>query len=160
MNGTGQPETRKYLLVQQLLFLASFSVDILSTMKVLSTLALFVSLSTAASILTSDSVDAVLERREVHQPYAFGASLESAPASVPENAPADYHTATTTLAEQQVQRRESLRKPRGTIATRDFYECATSVCNRPLVTLPSPYYIFRPFPSCFPLSEVSYIMEN
>ncbi|KAJ8116745.1 hypothetical protein ONZ43_g4370 [Nemania bipapillata] len=99
-------------------------------MKVLSTLALFVSLSTAASILTPDSVDAVLERREVHQPYAFGASLEPAPASVPENSPADYHTATTSLAEKQIQqvhRRDVSKNPRGTIAARDFYECATSV---------------------------------
>lgn len=94
-------------------------------MKVWSTLALFVSLSAAAA------VDMVVERREVHQPYAFGATLKSAPA-VPEDAPADYQTALITLPDAlasrdaSFQRRDS-RKPRGTIAARDFYECATSV---------------------------------
>ncbi|KAI1151801.1 hypothetical protein F4825DRAFT_340782 [Nemania diffusa] len=93
-------------------------------MKVWSTLALFVSLSAAAA------VDMVVERREVHQPYAFGATLKSAPA-VPEDAPADYQTALITLPDAlasrdaSFQRRDS-RKPRGTIAARDFYECATS----------------------------------
>ncbi|KAI0107025.1 hypothetical protein GGR51DRAFT_559713 [Nemania sp. FL0031] len=106
-------------------------------MKAWSTLALFVSLSTAATILTPDSV-------EVRQPYEFGGSLESAPAPVPEDAPAEYGTATATLSEQhttralievpnelankvqQVQRREISKKPRGPITAQDFYECATS----------------------------------
>ncbi|KAJ8124753.1 hypothetical protein O1611_g8887 [Lasiodiplodia mahajangana] len=102
-------------------------------MKTWSTLALLVSLSTAASILTPDSV-------EVRQPYVFGGSLKSGSAPVPEDAPAEYYTAPATLPEehttralievpddlankvQQVQRREISKKPRGPITAQDFYE--------------------------------------
>ncbi|TGJ85343.1 hypothetical protein E0Z10_g3384 [Xylaria hypoxylon] len=100
-------------------------------MKVWSTLALLTGLSTAASILTPDSVKAVLERREVRRPYNFGDSGVT-PALVPEDAPADYHTAVGSLTEnqsastQKLKLREISRKARDTMAANDFFECATS----------------------------------
>lgn len=92
-------------------------------MKVWSTLALFVGFSTAASVLTTD------------RPYKISESS----ASVPEGAPADYHTDTISLTEEkstnalsnvskgQLQRRDALRKTRDPITAQDFYECATTV---------------------------------
>ncbi|KAI8955282.1 hypothetical protein F4801DRAFT_574867 [Xylaria longipes] len=91
-------------------------------MKVSSTLALFVGLSTAASILTAD------------RPY----KVDESAVSVPEGAPADYQTATSSLTEEQstkalinvpkrqLQRRDALRKPRDPITAQDFFECATT----------------------------------
>lgn len=109
-------------------------------MKVCSTLALFVGLSTAASILTPHSAVAVLEDRKVSRPHEHEGSSTLASASVPENAPADYHTATTTLMTREeltklsidgdhslVQRRDASKKARGPITALDFYECATTV---------------------------------
>ncbi|KAH8161897.1 hypothetical protein CIB48_g6360 [Xylaria polymorpha] len=96
-------------------------------MKVWSTLALFVGFSTAASVLTTD------------RPYKISESS----ASVPEGAPADYHTDTISLTEEkstnalsnvskgQLQRRDALRKTRDPITAQDFYECATTQGNPP-----------------------------
>ncbi|RYC65305.1 hypothetical protein CHU98_g938 [Xylaria longipes] len=96
-------------------------------MKVSSTLALFVGLSTAASILTAD------------RPY----KVDESAVSVPEGAPADYQTATSSLTEEQstkalinvpkrqLQRRDALRKPRDPITAQDFFECATTQGNPP-----------------------------
>ncbi|KAI0914582.1 hypothetical protein F4824DRAFT_515154 [Ustulina deusta] len=101
-------------------------------MKVWSTLALFASLAAAASIPLPDSVDAVLERRQVRQPYKYGGTSTSAAVPVPEDAPADYHTAIGNLTEnhstsiQQLQRRDNSRKPRDPVSANDFYECATT----------------------------------
>lgn len=103
-------------------------------------MALFVGFSTAASILTPHSVVAVLENREVSRPHEHDGSSTLASASIPENAPADYHTATTTLVTREeltklsvdgdhslVQRRGASKKTRGPITALDFYECATTV---------------------------------
>ncbi|KAI0456037.1 hypothetical protein F5B21DRAFT_169464 [Xylaria acuta] len=86
-------------------------------MKVWSTLALFVGLSTAASILTAD------------RPFKVGESS----ASVPDGAPEGYHTSTSSLTEEksikpkaQLQRRDAMRKPRDPITAQDFFECATT----------------------------------
>ncbi|KAI0539197.1 hypothetical protein GGR58DRAFT_500459 [Xylaria digitata] len=116
-------------------------------MKVWSTLALLTGLSTAASIPTSDSVDAVLERHQAHRPYNFDANSKTAPILAPEDAPADYHTTVGSLTEnhsarglielpselvdrsapiQQLQRRDASKKPRGDVSAADFYECATT----------------------------------
>ncbi|GAW15329.1 hypothetical protein ANO14919_047380 [Xylariales sp. No.14919] len=107
-------------------------------MKVWSTLALLTGVSTAASILTPDSVDGV---------HAHSGSSDIVPVLVPEDAPADYHTAVGSLTEshstgelakvpnamidrstpvQQLRRREASRKPRGDVSANDFYECATT----------------------------------
>ncbi|KAI0406267.1 hypothetical protein F4802DRAFT_596291 [Xylaria palmicola] len=87
-------------------------------MKVWSTLALFAGLSAATSVLTSG------------RPFKLE---ESAPASIPEGAPADYQTDTATLtaeqstqASEKIQRREAMRKARGPITANDFFECSTA----------------------------------
>ncbi len=115
-------------------------------MKVWSTLALFASLAAAASIPLPDSVDAVLERRQVRQPYKYGGTSTSAAVPVPEDAPADYHTAIGNLTEnhstsiQQLQRRDNSRKPRDPVSANDFYECATTVRGHLAHLSPSPLY--------------------
>ncbi|KAI0485832.1 hypothetical protein F4859DRAFT_397382 [Xylaria cf. heliscus] len=87
-------------------------------MKVWSTLALFVALSKAASVVTAD------------RPF----KVDESSVSVPEGAPADYHTAsislteglTTKVVKGKLLRRDALRKPRDPITAQDFYECATT----------------------------------
>ncbi|KAI1428434.1 hypothetical protein F5Y12DRAFT_731734 [Xylaria sp. FL1777] len=101
-------------------------------MKVCSTLALFTGLCTAASIPVPDSVDAVVEQRQVRLPYEYGGSSTTTVVSVPEDAPADYHTAIGSPEEahnapvQQVQSRDTTMNPRGPITANDFFECATT----------------------------------
>ncbi|KAI0803405.1 hypothetical protein GGR55DRAFT_691780 [Xylaria sp. FL0064] len=89
-------------------------------MKVWSTLALFASLSTAASVLVPDSAGTVLEH-----PYALSAAV-----SVPKDAPADFHTEVTQLPAgtsiQKSKSRDTSSKPRDTVAANDFFECATT----------------------------------
>ncbi|KAJ2989712.1 hypothetical protein NUW58_g3328 [Xylaria curta] len=89
-------------------------------MKAWSTLALFVGLS-AAAVVTPD------------QPYKVADSAPTtAAALVPEGAPADYHTDSVVLTDQQTvkalieSRRDASRKARGTLVARDFYECSTA----------------------------------
>ncbi|KAK5636482.1 hypothetical protein RRF57_012194 [Xylaria bambusicola] len=96
-------------------------------MKVWSTLALFVGLSTTASILISESVDT----NQVHQPHVVDESSTITTVLVPQDAPADYQTDSVTLSEsyealQKLKRRGTSNEPRGTIARRDFFECATT----------------------------------
>ncbi|KAI0202520.1 hypothetical protein F4808DRAFT_64795 [Astrocystis sublimbata] len=90
-------------------------------MRVLSSLVVFVGLSTATSILTAD------------RPF----KVDETAASIPEGAPADYQTdiinltksesskAVVHLSKGQSQRRNALRT-RDPITAQDFFECATS----------------------------------
>ncbi|KAI1366317.1 hypothetical protein F5Y08DRAFT_337709 [Xylaria arbuscula] len=92
-------------------------------MQVWSALALFAGLTTAASILIPDTVET--------QPYIDNGSSATTAVLVPEDAPADYHTDIVSpneshIALEHLRRRIPSKKPRDTIAARDFYECATS----------------------------------
>ncbi|KAI0518514.1 hypothetical protein F5B22DRAFT_644818 [Xylaria bambusicola] len=96
-------------------------------MKLWSTLALFAGLSTAASILIPESVDA----DQVHEPHVVDESSAITTVIVPQDAPADYHIDSVSLNEshdalQKLKRRGASNEPRDTIARRDFFECATS----------------------------------
>ncbi|KAI1278518.1 hypothetical protein F5Y07DRAFT_397544 [Xylaria sp. FL0933] len=80
-------------------------------MKAWSTLALFASLSTAASVL--------------ERPHTLSTTV-----SVPKDAPADFHTEVIQLPAgtsiQKSKRRDTSSKPRDTVAANDFFECATT----------------------------------